>query len=48
MIAPRSSVRIALCGAVVALAGFGTAPAESLANTQFILAPTMDLAHHLA
>jgi hypothetical protein len=26
----------------------GTAPTESLANAQFILAPTMDLTRHLA
>jgi len=48
MMGPRSRVRIArACGAPVLLALSGTAPAEPLANAP-ILAPTMDLTHHLA
>ena len=36
------------CGAFVVLADSASAPTESLANAQFVLAPTMHLTRHLA
>jgi hypothetical protein len=49
MMVALSRVGVALCcGALVVLTLSGIAPAESFANVQFILAPTMDLTHHLA
>jgi hypothetical protein len=49
MMVARSRVRVApCCDVLVVVALCGTAPAEPLANAQFIVAPTMELLHHLA
>jgi hypothetical protein len=49
MMVALSRVRVALCcGGLVVFDLSPDRAAESLANVQFILAPTMDLTHHLA
>jgi hypothetical protein len=48
MTVARSRVRVASrCDVLVVVALCGTAPAEPLANAQFIVVPTMELSHHL-
>jgi hypothetical protein len=49
MMVARSRVRVASCYDVLLVVALcGTAPAEPLANAQFIGAPTKELPHHLA